>query len=53
MADDNALDALLAALVARAAALDLCEPVPADMVAMAQKEGWIALPKRESLQALV
>jgi predicted nuclease with RNAse H fold len=51
-ADDNALDALIAALVARAAACGLCEPIPADAVVLAEKEGWIALPIADSLERL-
>ena len=41
---DDALDALVAALVARAAALHLCAPPPAEHAATAAVEGWIALP---------
>ncbi len=52
VADDNSLDALVTSLVARAAALGLCEPVPVAMAAVAAQEGWIALPKTGSLQAL-
>jgi hypothetical protein len=51
-ADDNALDALIAALVARAAACGLCEPVPAEALPLAEKEGWIALPAEGSLSRL-
>ena len=49
---DDALDALVAALVARAAALDLCEPIPQETVPQAQREGWIALPKPDTLDKL-
>ncbi len=49
-ADDNAFDALIAALVARAAAQGLCEPVPPDVEAVAAREGWIALPMPGSLE---
>ncbi|MBI1737453.1 MAG: DUF429 domain-containing protein [Candidatus Rokubacteria bacterium] len=49
---DDALDALVAALVARAAALGLCEPVPEASRARAAREGWIALPTRDSLDRL-
>ncbi len=50
--DDNALDAFVAALIARAAAVGLVEPVPdADRVA-ASREGWIAIPLAGSLSGL-
>jgi hypothetical protein len=51
-ADDNALDALVAALVTRAAACGLCEAIPGESLALAEREGWIALPKPGSLQRL-
>lgn len=51
--DDNALDALIAALVARASALDLCLPIPAEHAGEAAAEGWIALPRSDSLERLV
>ncbi len=38
-ASGYAFDALVAALVARAAALGLCEPVPEDTAALAESEG--------------
>jgi predicted nuclease with RNAse H fold len=50
---DHALDALVAALVARAAALGLCEPPPAHLAARAAREGWIALPPADALDRLV
>lgn len=50
---DHCFDAIVAALVARAAALGLCEPMPADSIAVAEKEGWIALPRVGSLQLLL
>lgn len=49
---DDVLDALLAALVARAVAQGLCEPPPEDIVPRAKTEGWIALPKAGSLDLL-
>jgi Protein of unknown function (DUF429) len=49
---DDALDALVAALVARAAALGLCAPPPPGQAALAAVEGWIALPAPDSLEAL-
>lgn len=41
---DHALDAVVAALLARAAALGLTTPPPAEDHAAARTEGWIALP---------
>jgi hypothetical protein len=49
---DDALDALIAALIARAAALGLCAPPPPEHAARAAAEGWIALPAPDSLEAL-
>jgi hypothetical protein len=48
----DALDALVASLVARAAAVGLCEPIPEELVGAASIEGWIALPKLGSLEQL-
>lgn len=48
---DRALDALVCALVARAAMLGLVETVPNDASAAARAEGWIALPRVGSLRA--
>jgi predicted RNase H-like nuclease len=50
--DDNAFDAIIAALVARASALGLTEPIPEDMRRAANIEGWIALPMKGSLDKL-
>ncbi len=50
---DDAFDALIAALVARASAKALCEPVPGPHLNIARKEGWIALPLEGSLDGLV
>lgn len=52
LASDNAFDALVSALVARAAAKGLCESLPSDQREAAQHEGWIALPTQESLAKL-
>lgn len=41
---DHILDAVISALLARAAALDLTTPPPADQHAAANREGWIAIP---------
>jgi predicted nuclease with RNAse H fold len=49
---DNALDALIAALVARASACNLVEPIPEGMAPEAEVEGWIALPATGSLGQL-
>ena len=51
-ASDDVLDALAAALVARAAALGHCEPIPSGDHELAQEEGWIALPQKGSLGQL-
>jgi predicted nuclease with RNAse H fold len=48
----DALDSVIAALVARAAALKLCDPIPADFAEAAEVEGWIALPLPDSLEKL-
>lgn len=41
---DHAFDAVMCALVARAAAVGLVEKVPAEVRETAKKEGWIAIP---------
>jgi hypothetical protein len=45
----DASDSVVAALIARAAALNLCEPIPEDDLHIAAAEGWIALPVVGSL----
>jgi predicted nuclease with RNAse H fold len=50
---DHALDALLAALIARAATRGLCERPPTAHAATAAREGWIALPSPDALDRLV
>jgi hypothetical protein len=50
--NDNALDALVACLVARAAACGLVDGIPSDLRERASREGWIALPAPESLDRL-
>ncbi len=50
--NDNCLDALVAALVARAAARDLCEPIPSEHRGDARVEGWIHVPLEGSLARL-
>jgi biotin carboxylase/predicted nuclease with RNAse H fold len=52
-ANRDALDSLVAALIARASALGLCEPIPAEHSALARAEGWIALPLADSLNQLI
>jgi predicted nuclease with RNAse H fold len=49
---DDCLDALVASLVARAAALNLTEPPPEPRLAQVQREGWIHLPINKSLSLL-
>ena len=49
---DDALDAVVAALVARAAATDQIEPISQEHMATAKREGWIALPRGGSLACL-
>lgn len=51
--DDNAFDALLTALIARAAALGLTEAVPSADAELARREGWIGIPVSRSLDQLV
>lgn len=48
----HALDALIAALVARAAKRGLCEPIPEEARERARREGWIALPRPDSFDRL-
>ena len=52
-ASDDMLDALVAALVARAVHVDRCDPIPPDDRSLATEEGWIALPQSGSLAELV
>lgn len=47
LADDNALDAVLAALIAREATHGVCSPPPTDLMELARREGWIWLPEPE------
>jgi predicted nuclease with RNAse H fold len=49
---DDALDALVAALIARAAAQGYCAPPPPEQAARAAAEGWIALPAPDSFDRL-
>ena len=50
--DDNCADALIATLVARSAALGLCDPMPPDQMEHARREGWIAVPQADGLSQL-
>lgn len=51
--NDHAFDALIAAIVARAAHLDLVQyPTQEEDVELARVEGWIALPVPDSLDRL-
>ena len=50
---DDALDAVLCALIARAAALGLTEPPPTEDLRLARTEGWIHLPRKSSLGELL
>jgi len=49
---DHALDALVCALIARAATLGLCQRPPAMHAEQAAREGWIALPDVDALDRL-
>lgn len=49
---DNEFDALIAALVARATAIGLVEPISPNYASRARTEGWIALPLAGSLDKL-
>jgi predicted nuclease with RNAse H fold len=51
--NDDAVDAVVAALVARAAAMGLTVPPGVDDIALAHSEGWIHLPMGNSLAALM
>jgi hypothetical protein len=48
-ASDHLLDALVSAVVARAAAIGLTLPIPDDAQVVAATEGWIHLPRRQPL----
>jgi predicted nuclease with RNAse H fold len=51
-ASDHELDALIAALIARAAALGLCTPPPPALAEIASREGWIYVPAADALDRL-
>jgi hypothetical protein len=48
----DALDSIIASLIARASACGLCDPIPYEHSAAAQSEGWIALPLADSFHKL-
>jgi len=50
---DDALDAVLAALIARAGALGLTARPEGEDLELARREGWIHLPAKDSLAQLV
>jgi hypothetical protein len=50
--NDDAFDALIAALVARASDCKLTEPIPEEHRKIARREGWIAVPIEGSLSQL-
>jgi hypothetical protein len=50
--NDNAFDALVASLIARARTAGLCHEIPPEHRELAAVEGWIALPREGSLQKL-
>ncbi len=49
---DDAFDAVIAALIARAAAVGLVDPIPPQFREAARREGWIAVPTVGSLDRL-
>jgi predicted RNase H-like nuclease len=51
-ASDHLFDALICALIARAALIGATIPIPNDVRALAAVEGWIALPHTASLSKL-
>ena len=53
VASDDALDAVLCALIARAAALGLTESLPDEDLELVQSEGWIHVPRKGSLGELL
>jgi hypothetical protein len=51
-ASDHLLDALVCSLIARAAFIGATLPIPDNVRALALVEGWIALPRADSLPEL-
>lgn len=52
VASDHLVDALICSLIARAALLGLLLGIPSEFREQAAVEGWIALPRPDSLQSL-
>ena len=52
MQSDDAFDAVIAALVARAFSVGEVEPIPPEDRGVALREGWIAVPYAGSLSLL-
>ncbi|HEV2108843.1 MAG TPA: hypothetical protein VGR16_11315, partial [Thermomicrobiales bacterium] len=50
--NDHAFDALISALIARAAMLNLTVPIPHELQRLAAIEGWIHIPEPGSLSRL-
>jgi hypothetical protein len=48
----HSFDPLIAALVARAAAIGATDPPPSELTALAAVEGWIHLPSPDTLASL-
>lgn len=49
--NDHLLDAFLAAMIARAAAVGLALPIPREHWAAAEAEGWIQLPRAQAISS--
>jgi hypothetical protein len=52
LTSDDAFDAVIAALVARASAMSLVDSIPEEDQAAVRREGWIAIPSEGSLELL-
>jgi hypothetical protein len=51
-ASDDALDAVVCAVIARVVGAELAPPIPAEHLEVARLEGWIHLPPQEPLREL-
>jgi hypothetical protein len=51
-ASDDALDAVVCAVIARVVGADIAPPIPAEHLEVARLEGWIHLPPRQPLREL-
>ena len=49
----DVLDALVAAIIALMLAVGLCEPVPSESLGAARREGWIHVPRSDSLSRVL